>query len=287
MSSTASRAVRTVKSLVPARLDRLPWARFHWMVVVGLGVSWILDGLEIQIVSQNGFQPRVRHVERRGRRDRHGLPGRRRWSVRWSSAGSPTGSADASSSSSPCSSTWRQRPGRPVLPNFAVPVWVFRFIAGVGIGGEYSAINSAIDELIPSHYRGRVDIAINGTYWGGAALGAAANLYLLNPDVGRRVNIGLADRLLHRPGDRSGHHLPAPAHPGEPALADHPRPRGRGERDRRRDRGASPRRRATSSAEVDESKAIEIVAAGADAVPQAGAGLLRDVPEAHGRRRSR
>src|SRR3954468_8435336 len=56
MSSTASRAVRTVKSLVPARLDRLPWARFHWMIVVGLGVSWILDGLEIQIVSQAGFQ---------------------------------------------------------------------------------------------------------------------------------------------------------------------------------------------------------------------------------------
>src|SRR3954468_24432041 len=56
MSSTASRAVRTVKSLVPARLDRLPWARFHWMVVVGLGVSWILDGLEIQLVASAGFQ---------------------------------------------------------------------------------------------------------------------------------------------------------------------------------------------------------------------------------------
>ncbi len=60
---------------------------------------------------------------------------------------------------------------------------VFRFIAGTGIGGEYSAINSAIDELIPSHYRGRVDIAINGTYWAGAALGAGANLYLLSDHV--------------------------------------------------------------------------------------------------------
>ena len=57
--------------------------------------------------------------------------------------------------------------------NFAV-LAIFRFIAGVGIGGEYWAINSAIDELIPSHYRGRIDIAINGTYWGGAALGAVA-----------------------------------------------------------------------------------------------------------------
>jgi MFS family permease len=60
---------------------------------------------------------------------------------------------------------------------------VFRFFAGMGIGGEYAAINSAIDELIPSKYRGRVDIAINGTYWGGAALGSAANLFLLNPDI--------------------------------------------------------------------------------------------------------
>ena len=58
--------------------------------------------------------------------------------------------------------------------------FVFRFIAGMGIGGEYAAINSAIDELIPSHYRGRVDIAMNGTYWGGAALGASANIVLLD-----------------------------------------------------------------------------------------------------------
>ena len=77
---------------------------------------------------------------------------------------------------------------------------VFRFVAGAGIGGEYAAINSAIDELIPRKYRGHVDIAINGTYWGGAALGALANSVFLNrllPD-----NMGLAARLLHR-ADRS------------------------------------------------------------------------------------
>jgi MFS family permease len=62
-------------------------------------------------------------------------------------------------------------------------LWIFRFIAGMGIGGEYTAINSAIDEIIPSRYRGRVDIAINGTYWAGAAIGAFGNLFLLNPDV--------------------------------------------------------------------------------------------------------
>ena len=83
-----------------------------------------------------------------------------------------------------------------------------RFLAGTGIGGEYTAINSAIDELIPSHYRGRVDIAVNGTYWGGAALGAAANLYLLSDhvptNVGWRIGfflgpaIGLAIIFLRR-----------------------------------------------------------------------------------------
>ncbi|HEU5269148.1 MAG TPA: MFS transporter [Jatrophihabitans sp.] len=172
-------ATRPVRSLVPARLDRLPWARFHWLIVVGLGVSWILDGLEIQIVSQAGFQQDLnvsnaavgalgsvyligevvgalffgRITDRVGRRKIFIL----------TLAIYLVGSGLAGLS-------W----------NLAV-LGVFRFIAGVGIGGEYSAINSAIDELIPSHYRGRVDIAINGTYWGGAALGACANLYLLSP----------------------------------------------------------------------------------------------------------
>jgi MFS family permease len=164
---------------VPARLDRLPWAKFHWLIVVGLGVSWILDGLEIQIVSQAGFQSDL-HVSNAavgalgsvylvgevvgalffGRiTDRLG----RRKIFILTLAIYLIGSGLAGLS-------W----------NLAV-LGVFRFIAGVGIGGEYSAINSAIDELIPSHYRGRVDIAINGTYWGGAALGACANLYLLSP----------------------------------------------------------------------------------------------------------
>jgi MFS family permease len=174
-------APKSVRSLVPARLDRLPWARFHWLIVVGLGVSWILDGLEIQIVSQAGFQKDLglssadvgalgsvylvgqivgalffgRITDRIGRRKIFLL------TLTIYLIGS--GMAGLS---------W----------NLAV-LAAFRFVAGVGIGGEYSAINSAIDELIPSHYRGRVDIAINGTYWGGAALGAAANLYLLSDAV--------------------------------------------------------------------------------------------------------
>jgi len=178
VSAADARTDQSVRSLVPARLDRLPWARFHWLVVVGLGVSWILDGLEIQIVSQAGYQSDLglsnsavgalgsvylvgevvgalvfgRITDRIGRRKIFML----------TLAIYLIGSGLAGLS-------W----------NFAV-LAIFRFVAGLGIGGEYSAINSAIDELIPSHYRGRVDIAVNGTYWGGAALGAAANLYLLS-----------------------------------------------------------------------------------------------------------
>jgi MFS family permease len=171
--------VKSVRSLVPARMDRLPWTRFHWMIVVGLGISWVLDGLEIQIVASAGFQDTlhmsVQQVTSLGTvyligqvigsiffgrmSDRFG----RRKLFILTLAIYLIGSGIAGLS-----------------PNMEF-LFVFRFIAGLGIGGEYAAINSAIDELIPSHYRGRVDIAINGTYWGGAALGSFANLFLLNP----------------------------------------------------------------------------------------------------------
>src|SRR5207237_6802160 len=77
---------------------------------------------------------------------------------------------------------------------------IFRFSAGTGIGGEYTAINSAIDELIPARYRGRTDIAVNGTYWAGAMIGAAASIFLLNPnplpiDVGWRIGFFLGPVL--------------------------------------------------------------------------------------------
>jgi MFS family permease len=72
---------------------------------------------------------------------------------------------------------------------------VFRFFTGAGIGGEYAAINSAIDELIPARVRGTVDLIINGSFWLGTAIGAGMSLILLDPslfakDVGWRVAFG-------------------------------------------------------------------------------------------------
>ncbi len=169
--------VKSVKSLVPARMDRLPWTRFHWSVVVGLGIAWILDGLEVQMVAATGYQKvlgldsaqvgLVGTVYLLGQvfgalffgRLSDKLGRRRLFIVTLLVYLIGSGIAGLSFS-----------------------LWfllIFRFIAGAGIGGEYAAINSAIDELIPSRFRGRVDIAINGTYWGGAVLGTTANLFLL------------------------------------------------------------------------------------------------------------
>ncbi|WP_033209082.1 MFS transporter [Gryllotalpicola ginsengisoli] len=182
--TTASQQVGddgTVRSLVPARVDRLPWTRFHWSVIFGLGISWILDGLEIQIVASNGYADTL-HLSSA----EVGVVG----TVYL--VGQVVGSLYFG---------WlSDRLGRKRLfiltlaiylvgsgiAGFSFSYWfllIFRFVAGAGIGGEYAAINSAIDELIPSKYRGRVDIAINGTYWGGAALGAAASLPLYDANL--------------------------------------------------------------------------------------------------------
>ena len=196
--STSTSPRGPVRSLVPARIDRLPWTRFHWSIVVGLGFSWVIDGLEIQIVASAGFAKEFdlsaaqvgvlgtvylvgqiagalifgRLSDRLGRRKLFILT-----LVIYLVASGLAGLA----------------------PNYLF-LAVFRFFAGMGIGGEYAAINSAIDELIPSKYRGRVDIAINGTYWGGAALGAFANIYLLDTahfaeNIGWRIGFFLGPVL--------------------------------------------------------------------------------------------
>ncbi|HEX3679885.1 MAG TPA: MFS transporter, partial [Galbitalea sp.] len=174
-AATRSSNPSTHRSLVPARMDRLPWTRFHWMVIVGLGISWVLDGLEIQIVSNAGFQHEF-----------HMNAGQVGWVGSVYLIGEVVGALVFGRLS--------DKLGRRKLfiltlaiylvgsgiAGLSPAIWflfLFRFVAGLGIGGEYAAINSAIDELIPSKYRGHVDIAINGTYWGGAALGAVANLF--------------------------------------------------------------------------------------------------------------
>ena len=169
---------------IPARLDRLPWGRFHWVVVVGLGTVWILDGLEVTIVGSLSAALQA--------------PG-----TGLDLSNFDIGLAGAIYVAGACIGAvffgqLTDRFGRKKLFIMTLivytiatgltalsmnPVWYFacRFLTGAGIGGEYAAINSAIDELIPARYRGRVDITINGTYWVGAAGGALLTVPLLDP----------------------------------------------------------------------------------------------------------
>jgi MFS family permease len=176
----------TIETDVPARIDRLPWARFHWMVVIGLGTVWILDGLEVTIVGSVA-----------ARLTEHGS------GISISSDG--IGTAAAIYVTGACLGALffgqlTDRFGRrklfiitlgvyivaTVATAFAFAPWYLyaaRFFTGAGIGGEYSAINSAIDELIPARVRGRVDLMINGSYWIGSAIGSVAALIFLNTDL--------------------------------------------------------------------------------------------------------
>jgi MFS family permease len=184
---------------IPARLDRLPWARFHWLVVIGLGTVWILDGLEVTIVGSmsDALKP-----------DGPGL-GMSSFQVGFAGAAYVAGACVGALFFGQLT----DRLGRKklfmvslgvytvatVLTAFSMnPTWYFaaRFLTGTGIGGEYAAINSAIDELIPAKYRGRVDVAINGSFWVGAAGGALLTIPLLDPHVidqawGWRLAFGL------------------------------------------------------------------------------------------------
>ncbi|SDH00136.1 MFS transporter [Klenkia brasiliensis] len=185
----------TITTDVPARLDRLPFSRFHRMVILGLGTVWVLDGLEVTIVGSVG--------------------------ARLTEAGS--GISITASQIGLAASIYivgsclgalffgqlTDRFGRKklfmltlgiyvvatVATAFATAPWFFylcRFFTGAGIGGEYAAINSAIDELIPARLRGRVDLLVNGSYWLGSAAGSGASLLLLDEGL---LGAGLGWRL--------------------------------------------------------------------------------------------
>jgi len=196
---SANVQMSTIETQVPGRLDRLPWSRFHWLVVIGLGTVWILDGLEVTIVGS---------IASRLTEKDSGL----------ALSTSQIGTAAAFYVAGACVGALffgqlTDRFGRKKLFLITLLVYIVatiatafsgsalfffiaRFFTGSGIGGEYAAINSAIDELIPARVRGRVDLIINGSYWLGAAGGALGALLLLDtsifaPDVGWRVAFGI------------------------------------------------------------------------------------------------
>ncbi|MEO8703214.1 MAG: MFS transporter [Kofleriaceae bacterium] len=187
-----------IRSLVPARMDRLPWSRFHWRMIVALGITWILDGIEIGLASAVGDV--LRHEETLHlTAETVGLSGGLYL------LGEVVGALYFGRKA--------DRMGRRKLFVVTLAVYLFanaltacsfstafflltRFVAGMGIGGEYAAIHSAIDELTPARYRGRVDIAIAGTYWAGAMIAAASQIVLLDPellpiDLGWRLSLAL------------------------------------------------------------------------------------------------
>jgi MFS family permease len=211
MDRRAEPAGTIVETRVPARLDALRWGRFHTLVIVALGITWVLDGLEVTLAgavsgalkaspalhlsdAQVGLSASAylagAVLGALGFGWLTDLLGRKR--LFFITLGVYVAGTAASA----------------LAPDFAAFA-LFRFVTGAGIGGEYAAINSAIQELIPARYRGRTDLAVNGSFWLGAAFGALGSAWLLEPgrlppDVGWRMAfgigavLGLAILLLRR-----------------------------------------------------------------------------------------
>jgi MFS family permease len=178
MTAAEAQAPGAIRSLIPARIDRLPWSPFHTRMVIALGVAWILDGLEITVASAV--------VDRLTEADTLNLSSTQAGLIATVYLiGEVVGALFFGRLSDKLG---RKRLFVVTLAVYLIGsgltaftlgnsafwigfLYLTRFISGMGIGGEYAAINSAIDELIPARYRGRVDIAVNGTYWAGAILG--------------------------------------------------------------------------------------------------------------------
>ena len=191
-----------VETDIPARLDRLPWGRFHTLVVVALGITWILDGLEVTLAGA--------------------VAGALKQSPALAFSNTDIGFASSAYLAGAVFGAvffgWlTDRLGRKKLFFITLAVYLtataatafswnlasfvlFRFLTGAGIGGEYTAINSTIQELVPARVRGWTDLVINGSFWVGAAIGAAGSIVLLDPallppDVGWRVAFGIGAAL--------------------------------------------------------------------------------------------
>ena len=256
-----------IRSLIPARIDRLPWSSVSHADGHRLG-----RGLDSRRPRDHDRQRRRGHAEPtrdarplvgRGRIARHGLPGRR--SGRCAVLRAPVRQARSTQS---VHGHARRLPARQ-RPDRADPRQRCRAGSrsstspgsspGMGIGGEYAAINSAIDELIPARYRGRVDIAVNGTYWAGAILGTLGHVRLPQVDGPQP---GVAARLPDRPGAGPGDSGGAAAPSRESALAGDERPRGRRPRSRSptsstRWRPPAPRCRGSTRAKAIELRPTE------------------------------
>jgi MFS family permease len=170
---------------IPSRLDALPWSAFHTRVIAALGITWILDGLEVTMAGALSGALKESPV------------------LKFSNAdiGIVTSAYLAGAVLGAIGFGWlTDRIGRKKLFFVTLGVYLmataatafswslasfalFRFLTGAGIGGEYTAINSTIQELVPARYRGRTDLIVNGSFWIGAAIGAVSAIVLLNPDV--------------------------------------------------------------------------------------------------------
>jgi MFS family permease len=196
MAAVTTRSQQPIRSTIPARLDRLRWTPFHTRLVIGLGAAWVLDGLSVTIassVTSKLTQPNTLNLTTTqaasigtvylvgevigalvfGRlSDQLGRRKLFTWTLAIYLVGTGLTAFTAKGS------------------GWIIYLYATRIIAGLGIGGEYSAINSAIDEMMPARYRGRTDVWINGTYWLGAILGTLGSFLLLNsmrPNEGWRV----------------------------------------------------------------------------------------------------
>ncbi len=197
MSTAAQGGGKELQTDIPARMDRLPFSWFHMRVIAALGITWILDGLEVTIVGSIG--PVLQ--------DEHTL------SLSAGQVGMAASCYVLGAVSGAIGFGWlTDRFGRRAIFNITLGIYLlgvvltasswngwsfalFRLLTGIGIGGEYASVNSAIDELIPARIRGRVDMAVNGSYWFGAAMGAAGSLLLLGGklvslDLGWRIGFG-------------------------------------------------------------------------------------------------